>query len=202
MPTRRSSACARNHSAATSRSPRWPPRSWPPMAARSRGPRPVTSRCPGQQRSAGAGSSLSTPADRRIYLADGCLPAAPRRPAAAAAAGPAVAARGEQADDQSRGQHGDDARDHRVPGPEQGGGEDPADDGGHDPDEDRHDDPDVLAARYDQARYRADRESDENPPDDDGKRECHDPLLWGFITVGFVTGPGPPTARLLVASVL
>jgi hypothetical protein len=32
----------------------------------------------------------------------------------------------------------------------------------------------VLASGYDQAGYRADHEADEDPPDDDGKRDDHD----------------------------
>src|SRR5262249_13219834 len=120
---------------------------------------------------------------RRCARALACLLAAPGGPAAAAV--PAVAARAERADGERGKQHGDDERDHRVPGTEHGGRQDPADDGGRNPDEDRQDDPDVLTPGYDQARYRADHKSDEDPPEDDGKRDDHDFSYW-LITVGFV----------------
>src|SRR5690348_17470487 len=109
----------------------------------------------------------------------------PGRPAAAGAV-VAVAAGGERADGERREQHGHDEGNDRVPGTEQRGRQDPADDGGHDPDEDRHNDPDVLAAGYDQAGYRADHKADEDPPDDDGKRDDHDFSYW-LITVRFAS---------------
>jgi ferredoxin len=101
-----------------------------------------------------------------------CLPAAPGRPAAAAV--PAVAARGERADQQRRGHQRDNERDHGVPRTQDGSGEKAADQRGHNADQDRHDDPDVLAAGYEQPGHGADHQSDEQPYDDDGNRECHD----------------------------